>query len=309
MASDKRVTEFNDPLTVSKGKVWLWNHDEAVLSACVKLPSLLVTTSSAGEMGFCRLETGQLVKKHKARMRPDKNRSGSRYSKSSASTSKFSNISRSFMSVGPFTPVEGGETREEMYKRLDIKITPREHYAAVASHFLRARPEALRVGTLLVATRNGVVQLWCTHKVPKYVAQFVAIHSENDYVTAMASDSKSEFLFTSLNSGYVKTWYITNFGIGSSRHVIQSVRPSVMPSLRLCFPFLLESFFVGRAEREHLLKNKVGPLLVNSYKAHMQRVCHIEYIDKQKLVVTSSTDKNIRIWTLAGYYVGVLGKC
>jgi len=304
---DHRVTEFNDPLVLSKGKVWLSNHDEAVLSACVKRPSLFVTTSQAGVMGFWRLETGQLIKKYKARMKPDSRRSRNSSSTSKSqmtstlvSKSQISNMSYYSSRIGDTGDME---TREEKLKRLDIKHTPREHYAAVATHFLRARPETSNVGTLLVATRNGVVQIWCTYKVPKYVSQFVAIHIPDDYVTAMVSSLNSEYLCTSFASGYIKTWLVTNFG--QPRHAVISVD---MPSLRLRFPFLINMFFMGRAERA-ASKNMAGPLLVSAYKAHLQCINHIEYIDKLELVVSSSADKLIRVWTLAGHYVGTLGKC
>lgn len=308
---DKRITEFNDPLVVSNGKVWLVGHDEPVLSASVKSPSLLVTTTQAGVMGFWRLETGQLIKKYRARMKPD---SAKRSKSSGASASRAGSAasgSRMTLSSGGSRMTLGGggsrimvgdlEAREQMLKRLDVKHTPREHFSAVAAHFLRARPEADRVGTLLVATRNGVVQLWRTHKVPKYVAQFAAAHVDDDYVTAMASDPKSEYLFTSFNSGYLKTWHMANFGVG------RVLRGPFMPSLRLRFPFLLESFFVGRAERSTIAKNPNGPLLVNSYRAHVQQIRHVEYVAELELVVTSGADKSIRIWTMAGHYVGTLG--
>jgi len=305
--SDRRVTEFNDPLLLSKGKVWLSGHDEAVLSACIKLPSLFITTSQAGVMGFWRLETGQLIKKYKARMRPDtrKSRNSSSASKSQMASTVTSKSQMSSISyVGSRIGETGDlETREEKLKRLDIKHTPREHYAAVATHFLQARPEASNVGTLLVATRNGVVQIWCTYKVPNNISQFVAIHITDDYVTSMVSDQKSKYLITSFESGYIKTCLVVNFG--QPKHTIYNVD---MPSLRLRFPYLINMFFMGRAERA-ASKNMNGPLLVSAYRAHLQRINHIEYIEKLELIVSSSVDKMIRIWTLAGHYVGTLGKC
>lgn len=295
---DRQVTEFNNPLIRSNGKVWRLNHNEALLSLCVKIPSLLVTTSRSGELGFWRLETGQLIKKHKVRMQPG----GTNYSKSLASvTSRMSTTS----SFSKFTDASGGTDQTE--KDESVKQMSVEHFAAVASHFLQGRPESQRSGDLAIATRNGVVQLWSTFKVPRYVAKFVAIHVKDDYVTAMNSDPKSNYLFTSLYSGYVKTWYIANFGAGYPRH---SIPKFPMLSLRLRFPFLLDSsLFIGRAQRAATSKNPNGPLLVNSYRAHTKHINHIEYIDRLEIVVTSSVDKNIRLWTLAGQYVGTLGEC
>lgn len=293
---DRRITEFNDPLLVSGGKVWLSGHnDEAVLSACVKSPSLLVTTSRAGMMGFWRLETGQLIRMYRVRTKPDVAKHG-----------RFVEIGSSISSMASqAVMVDGtGDADDETSSRRSdaaTKHAPRENgaTAAVASHFLRGRPEAQRVGTLLVATRDGAVQLWCTYRVPKYVARFVATHLNDDYVTAMASDPRSDYLFTSFDSGYLKTWYVTNFGV-RPRAV---VRPS-MPVLRSRFPFLLETFFVGSAAAA---ANPAGPMLVNSYRAHVRRIRHVEYVAGLQLVVTSGADKSVRVWTLAGHYVGTLG--
>lgn len=298
------MTEFNDPLMVSNGKVWLKGHNEEVLSACAKSPSLLVTTSRTGEMGFWRLDTGQLNKKYKVRMRMDVAAS-SQKNRTSWSTS-ISTLKTTDSDVNTSKIPDSMDTREELLKKLEVKYTSRENYAAVASHLLRARPETLNVGNLVIAIRNGTVQLWCTHKVPKYVAQFVAVHVDGDYVTAMASDPKNDYLFTSFNSGYVKTWYVANFGVGQQDVVYGKYM--TMPSLRLRFPFLLESMIKGIAELATTLKNSAGPLLVNSYRAHLQCIRYVEYIDQLEMVVTSSVDKSVRVWTLAGHYIGTLGE-
>lgn len=304
---DHRITEFNEPLKMSNGKVWLKSHNDVVLSACAKWPSLFVTTSLAGKISFWRLETGQLIKQHSARIKPivglKRTVSGSRMS--AISRGSASQRSTSLTSITSFKSITEGvnlDTREERLRRLNVKYTPKENFAAVASMFLRNRSDENQAGNLLISTRNGIVQIWCTYKVPKYVDHFTAVHLDGDYVTAMASDPKNDYLLTSFNSGYVKTWYIANFG---QPHT--AVRPVSMPLLRLRFPFLLGSLFIGRAEQA-AAKNASGPLLVSSYRAHLRSVCNIEYADEQELVVTSSLDQNIRIWTLAGHYVGTLGE-
>lgn len=300
---DGRVTEFNDPLMVSNGKVWLKGHSEEVLSACVKLPSLLVTTSRTGDIGFWRLDTGQLNKKYKVRMKADDSNVGFQKNWTSGSAS-ISGLKTTDSDMNNSKLPDGTDAREEVLKKLDVKYFSTEHYAAVASHLLRARPETSNVGNLVIAIRNGTVQMWCTHKVPKYVAHFVAVHVDSDYVTAMASDPKNDYLFTSFNSGYVKTWYVANFGVG--RDVVYG-KYMTLPSLRLRFPFLLESIIKGHAESANT-KNPTGPLLVNSYRAHLQCIRYVEYIDQLEIVVTSSVDKSIRLWTLAGHYIGTLGE-
>ncbi|XP_050426699.1 WD repeat-containing protein on Y chromosome-like [Adelges cooleyi] len=300
---DRRITEFNDPLLVSKGKLWLVKHEEAILTMCVKLPSTLVTTSYGGKIGFWRLETGQQIKTYPVKMKPD----------SKATSQKNSMASKSVMSSGGLSSMQyraddsrltrttqlSGmtETREARMQRLGVKYTPREYFAAACSHFLRGREDGKRIGTLLIATRNGVVQIWSTYKIPAYVAQFKAIHEDGDYVTSMASDDKSKYLFTCFTTGYIKVWYIVNFGVIEKQYIS-------MPLLRLRFPFLIYSFFVGRAERS---VQNLDVLLISSYQGHLAAVRHIEYVQHIKLVVTSSSDMSVRLWTINGHYIGTLG--
>lgn len=295
---DRRVTQFDDPLVKCNHKLWLSSHKDVVLSACVQPPVLLVTTSRAGEIGFWRLGTGKLIKRHTVRMKRDRLKT----LMTSVPISDSSHMSRGSELLDSRT-VDTDSTKPNDNTAKTFGLDLRHEYSAVFSHFLRARPEAPTVGSLFVAMRNGVVQLWCTHKVFDYVARFVAIHVDDDYVTAMASDSRSEYLITSSYCGYVKTWYIADFGVGQPRHVVHEPSSAVMLSLRLRFPFLSGSF------PEHApAKNPTGPLLVNSYRAHLQCVRHVEFVDRLELVVTSGTDKSVRVWTLAGRYVGTLGE-
>lgn len=176
-----------------------------------------------------------------------------------------------------------------------------ERSMALASHYLHSRPKAVDVGNLLIATRDGAVHLWRAHKNAEYEAQFAATHVSGDYVTCMTSDARDQYLFTGFSHGYVKTWHVATFGCP------RSTATASKQSLRLRFPYLLHSLFIGRAQRA-AAKNTTGPLLVNSYRAHKQTVTHVEYVNGFELLVTSSVDKNIRVWTLDGHFVGVLGE-
>ncbi|XP_050531168.1 WD repeat-containing protein on Y chromosome-like isoform X2 [Daktulosphaira vitifoliae] len=297
---DKRITEFNDPLLVSKGKRWLVSHEESILTMSVKLPSMLVTTSYAGKVGFWRLETGQMIKFYGLKMKPDSrgNLRGYGTNKNQISSMNLSSIQTQDSHFVKGTNSSGlFETRETTLQRLGVKFTPKEYHAATSSHFLRGRQDATRVGNLLIATRNGVIQIWSTFKIPTYLAQFKAIHIEGDYVTSMASDDKSHYLFTCFTTGYVKVWFIINFGVVNKQAIS-------MPLLRLRFSFLINSFFVGRAERA--ARNEQNIILVSSYQAHLGCIRHIEYVQHVKMVVTSSVDMSIRLWTINGHYIGTL---
>lgn len=78
-----------------------------------------------------------------------------------------------------------------------------------------------------------------------------------------------------------------------------------MAQLNLEFPFLWRDRWEGRAKRT--VRHRKNPMLCNSYKAHVQSVTGLIYLDDAKLVISSSSDYTVRIWTLSGQYIGTLG--
>lgn len=78
-----------------------------------------------------------------------------------------------------------------------------------------------------------------------------------------------------------------------------------MPALRLEFPFLQKDRWLGRAKRT--VRFLTNPQLVNSYHAHTGPITSLVYLEEPKLLITSAADFTVRIWTLAGRYIGTLG--
>ncbi len=50
------------------------------------------------------------------------------------------------------------------------------------------------------------------------------------------------------------------------------------------------------------------PILLRSFRAHIESINGICFIDEHELIITSSSDLNIRIFTLTGRYVGLFGQ-
>uniref|UniRef100_A0A182PEL3 WD repeat-containing protein on Y chromosome n=1 Tax=Anopheles epiroticus TaxID=199890 RepID=A0A182PEL3_9DIPT len=61
----------------------------------------------------------------------------------------------------------------------------------------------------------------------------------------------------------------------------------------------------GRAKRS--VKAQPKPWLVNSYQAHRACVTGLCYLDATGLLLSCSSDRTIRLWTLGGRYIGLLG--
>ncbi|KAL1131814.1 hypothetical protein AAG570_011426 [Ranatra chinensis] len=101
-------------------------------------------------------------------------------------------------------------------------------------------------------------------------------------------------------AGYVKVWLIKDFG--NDTWVEEKL---CMPLMRLKFPFLLNDRFPGRAKRA--IRGQKEPMLLSSFRAHVNAVNHIEYIDSNEIIITSGNDCSVRFWTLGGQYIGTLG--
>lgn len=174
------------------------------------------------------------------------------------------------------------------------------HLSVQAVVFLTLRPMTPEYGTLLTALSNGRVLVWSNHNLGGYIDQFNAIHMAGDSVSTMITDSTEKYLFTGTMLGYVKTWLLTNYCLPEDEHVHIS-----MPQLRLNFPFLMETVFLGRAKRS--VRHQKFPVLLNSFKAHKKGITSISYITKSNILITGSGDHSVRMWTLGGRYIGTFG--
>lgn len=99
---------------------------------------------------------------------------------------------------------------------------------------------------------------------------------------------------------FSKIKFTVDFSVPEENHVHVS-----MPELRINFPFLMKTVFMGRAKRS--VRHQSMPMLLNSYKAHKRAVTSIAYIQKSKILITGSTDCSVRMWALSGRYIGTFG--
>lgn len=75
--------------------------------------------------------------------------------------------------------------------------------------------------------------------------------------------------------------------------------------MRLEFPFMIRTVFLGRAKRS--VRAQKLPILLSSYKAHRKPISCLVYINRNKILLTASTDKSVRLWSLGGQYLATLG--
>jgi hypothetical protein len=57
-----------------------------------------------------------------------------------------------------------------------------------------------------------------------------------------------------------------------------------------------------------LINTVIYPQLLIAYQAHLQPITSIMYANDREIVITSSVDCTIRLFTLTGRYIGFMGQ-
>ncbi|KAF5291198.1 hypothetical protein FQA39_LY14440 [Lamprigera yunnana] len=302
---NRHVTEFSDTGGVGASKSWDTRHTEDVFCATANIPQTLATSTYNGELLLWRLETGQPYKrynvvnptgritieykinKQEKKWIGSNPNSSNRISGTVSSFSKKFGVSKKISSIPSVQVDIELASPEARVKRLGLMNVPEtcvplRDLAVYCMIFLNSRPMEVGVATLLVAVENGTVQAWSHHPSGSFLTAFQAVHRPADYVVAMTTDEKNEFLFTGTLTGYIKVWLMVDYFPSEPVKVC-------MPKYRLLFPFLWKDLIDGRAKRA--TKGQPKPLLLSSYKGHMLPVSGMCYLNDAKILASFSLAK------------------
>lgn len=116
---------------------------------------------------------------------------------------------------------------------------------------------------------------------------------------------------------YVKIWFLCDWANGTvpceHKHKFD---PRPFPAIRRhkVFAYLI-AVQTNKIKSQSLPRLDLrqqgfysSPRLLNSFRAHLSAINHLSIIPKRQVIITSSHDCSIRIWTFAGLYVGTLGQ-
>lgn len=312
---NKHVAEFADVegQEYADAKNWPTFHDEDITCADVKFGEGVVTATYSGELIFWKLETGQPYRQYKVNTpntfldlrKTEQDQETEKEEKRSIRISKL--VRKSVSQRAWKDPDQGRPSFLSLSRKSKASLTSVQDFggepplSVQAVLFMQTRPMTKEHGSLLVALDTGVIQCYSHHKLGGFIKEFSAIHKTGDCIQCMTTDKKNHYLFTGTAFGYVKIWLLTNFCVPTVDHVRIN-----KPLLRLQFTFLQYDLFIGRAKRI-ANKEKNGPMLLSSYKAHMRAINSIEFIYTCKFVLTGSHDCSCRLWSLSGKYLGTLG--
>ncbi|XP_060573290.1 WD repeat-containing protein on Y chromosome-like isoform X4 [Ruditapes philippinarum] len=140
----------------------------------------------------------------------------------------------------------------------------------------RATGRNLEVSTL-ITSEGGYIRFWCLYGARNEMGFFYAPDFPDESVLAMCTNNNNSLLVTGDTQGNVKVWDIMT-------HCIK---------------------FQDRG------RIKAKPQLEAAWRAHDAAIVSVEFAkhDTGDYVITASTDKTARIWTLReGHYIGTLGQ-
>ncbi|XP_049548022.1 WD repeat-containing protein on Y chromosome [Anopheles darlingi] len=308
MGWNHRVVEFfatpEQEAEYPRGLPWRKLHSDDILCAAVSsaTPEALATCSYAGELVLWMLETGQPYRRYNA-ANPHVRISISFRSEETESTepkidTRRKTLRMSLASRRTIVPMM--DSRRLTRIVMPMALEQMRKLSIQVLMFLRNRPMHPGFGTLLGSLETGVIQVWSHDPNGGYRTQFNAIHMAGDRVIAMTSDASNRFLFTGTALGYIKTWYIENCWIPDADKFKVN-----KPSLRIRFPFLIDDVIPGRAKRS--ARSQPTPWLLNSFQGHRSCVTGLVYLESSELLLSSSSDRTVRLWTLGGRYIGLLG--
>ncbi|CAF3322328.1 unnamed protein product [Rotaria socialis] len=154
-----------------------------------------------------------------------------------------------------------------------------------------------------------------------------------EHVLAMCVNEKCNILFTSDTAGYVAVWFIGDYACKlpdskekqmklneeknqilthfSSRLHANSVAIQEMKNQaeqKLRDHMGTPAIGINQDRATFLMNTVIYPQLLVAYRAHVRPITSIGYADDREIVITSSIDCTIRLFTLAGRYIGYMGQ-
>ncbi|XP_076809582.1 cilia- and flagella-associated protein 337-like isoform X1 [Clavelina lepadiformis] len=128
----------------------------------------------------------------------------------------------------------------------------------------------------LVSCESGTLYWWCLYGRRTLLGHFHAAETHEGSVLGISSSSDDLYLITGDTTGYVTVWDIEDYCVTDQTEEIITRKPPV----------------------------------AYHWRAHESAIVSVDFIDHelQAMVVTASTDKTARLWTLEGRFIGIFGQ-
>ncbi|XP_025035806.2 EF-hand calcium-binding domain-containing protein 8 [Pelodiscus sinensis] len=186
--------------------------------------------------------------------------------------------------------------------------------------FLETREQAPDTAILLTSSAGGYIHAWSVSREGGMLGKFRAVHGDdvNAVVGTMSTDPDDFILLTGDSLGYIKIWDIENYCKSKEVKVSKTRKTETSHRNENMFRDLIPKHCRVPAGRTPSMEtNEVldgwstsltPPDLLNAWRGHLKNVSHVVYVEKLRLIVTSSYDCNVKLWMLSGRHIGTFGQ-
>jgi WD40 repeat protein len=136
--------------------------------------------------------------------------------------------------------------------------------------FLLSRQPEKDCATLISSGPWNMIHFWSVYSSGVLYSKFVATRNQSSVVTCLATDNANTRLYSADNCGFISVWNITEY----CNHGPENSPPELL-------------FF---------------------FRTHIETVTSLELIEEFNLLMTTSLDCTVRLWTCEGEYVGTFGQ-
>ncbi|XP_063064316.1 WD repeat-containing protein on Y chromosome-like isoform X2 [Engraulis encrasicolus] len=191
----------------------------------------------------------------------------------------------------------------------------RPRLAVEKALFLGTRERSPDTAILLTSAADGHIYAWSIHHQGGLLGKFRAVHGEGTSISSMSTDLEDQMLLTGDTQGYIMLWDIAEYCYcmqGGQEAPAQPKRGLILPSLIPKYCRLEGPRRIQAQTTQEVIDgwtvSLLPPPLLSSWRCHVKSVVSVEYVERFHLIVTAGLDCNVRVWTIAGGYVGTFGQ-
>ncbi|XP_017369861.1 EF-hand calcium-binding domain-containing protein 8 isoform X2 [Cebus imitator] len=184
--------------------------------------------------------------------------------------------------------------------------------------FLQTRPRLPHTAALLSSCADGYIYAWSIHGNGGLLGKFpVDLDPRDVVVGAMATDKNDWILVTGDCKGYIKIWDIKDYCTCAEKQPFQYSGAKAVPEAPNKFRFLIPQqvgtsfpYYIPWEDKEVVAGHTISlvpPMLLITWKGHLDSVADILYVDNFQLVISAGQDSDVKAWKLSGDAIGTFG--
>lgn len=315
---NKQITIYKDKSEDDSEAFFLKpKHKEDILTVSHYPPALVASGSYDGQIMVFSLETKRLMVKADVKGRKLYPAHGQFNQNNAMHTNSGKNEEdnvpdKSSMNTASEKPAATMEPDSDINRKIDFTRSS----AVEKVLFLPTREHSKDTASLFCACADGWIRAWSAHPDGEMKGAFPAARHAGEALCALTSTSDDCFLVSGDELGYIRIWDISHFGIRGK--VCSPELDNERLPIWNNYNFYLWHVHLSKL---NMMKSDMYPLklpgadvgahLINSFRGHIQPISSLDVASPPDtnltLILSASPDCSVRLWTMAGEFVGIFG--